>query len=740
MFKMIIGFYLASTLLMGCSKTSPNIQVKDKIIEKNLRTYDALTASKDMQLSDETDLDLIIHNIRSKRQIGFEWKTFWVKASENITPVKISDQTGEKLFSLSKLSCEEAPDTSFIILQYAEKGLDQELKTASGNAVEWLKYFQTVVQDCQISENDSFIFRYKSVLSNILQNGNKKLKVMAFSDLNTRLSSTRNSLLSKEARDLFNTDQKLLNISNSSLTDSILLAHVFKELFPYRANPFLELIINEAQTASTGVEYYEDFGDALVMLSRIDVSVEKIPQITNSLIDVWSKNSKLADTLTTEEKINYFDKQYSSAEVLMSFLESELSSAKNKSVVLDKAEKLIRNLEASLFALPHPEDMILKKGKEELNLILDFRHAKKTGQSLAIESSAVEKIKRLSDVFLAFHRMHNKGDTSLHLAKFCEWIGTNKLDSLNSVKVGNGCYEIASIKVNQALKIEAESFKTPLFSVIKFPGDLSIKSKIIDVGVIDLTQTRAPETSSARYSRKLESIVFPLVMGFELQEDFLDIKKDKLYFFPYQFIYRASSPGLAHIQHSKDGHRGGNLILTNQKRSESFMPTFVSEGGYPASVLPGNKGGRGVSYTIDMFKIEEWLGSSAQGESYPLEVLSAKNLKILFSKMKKNNQYKTIVKVEPDFINHIGSIASGVFEESLKLARDTGVLTSPGFMEELSGLAMNSLLSEIEFKISQGESLGRLSVLGPSLELPSAADGSEQEMGSQGAKGKIIYE
>lgn len=737
MFKISKGLILASLFIVGCSKTNPNIELKEKVIEKNLRTYDALTASQDMQLSDETDLDLIINNIRSKRQINFDWKTFWIKTAENITPVKLSESTSFKLFSISKLSCEEAPNTSYLILQYAQKGLEQEMKVEGQKASHWFSHFQTVVLDCHLSEENAFIFRYKDILKDILVKGDKKLKKLALFDLDLRMSSTKNSLFIREVRELISSDKNLLNITGPSFNELTLLAHMFKTLFPLQPNPYLEVILDGDDFTASNLD--EDLGEALIMLSRIDIPKKKLPHLTNTLIDLLEKNRVELSSLSNEEKVNHFNKQYALAENLISFLETELLNTKDRINVLNKVEKVIRNLEVSLFALSHPEEMILNRGYEDINLILDLRYAKKKGRSLSLESAPLEEIKRISDVLHVFHRMHQQGDVSSQIKLFCDWVKMIKTDSLNKQEINNGCYEITS-KIAQKFKVESESFKTPLFSVIKYSGDLEIKAKKVDLGVIDLSQTKIPEPSSRLYSRELEAIVFPLVLGFELSEEFLGVKKDKLYFFPYQFVYRQALPGMDHFESSPNGLNGGNLILKIVKRSESFQPTFISNGGEPAQALAGNVGGKAVSYSMDLFKIEDWLASSSEGEVYPLEMLSAKNLKTLFSKIKKNHQYQTLIKLEPGFINHLGDEAASVFDESLKLARETGVLTSSNYLEELSSLAMNSLLEEIEFRISEGESLSRLSTLDVSLSLPSGSMSKKQALGQPGAKGVVIYE
>lgn len=739
MFKKISSLVLFSVFLFGgCSKTNPHFERKERVVEKDLNTYEALTASQEINLLDEDKIPEIISNIRLRRRPDFDWKHFWFQGTASLNVLKVSPQSIREIFSLAKLSCDENPSTSHLILKLAQKNLSETLGAGSSErSLEVYKAFMRVTDDCGLSEDDSFLGRYKEVLETILKKGNQELKLLALFHLNGRLETTKNEILIKDMRILL-TDKVNLGVSEQQLglKEKVLLAHLHKILYPYKSNPFLQKILSDPDPMVD----LEGLMDSFAMLSTLRIPKEKLPEVSSFLLRTMARQFSVPNVQSSEEQSAVFDSQYEASEIILSFLQKELSAGFDKVSILRKVETLVRSLESSLFTLAHIEDVLMKKDGA-INLMLDLRHSKKTSTSLILDSQSVNEISDLEDVFRLFHRIHQGQDQAKQIGLFCNWMGSTSIVTSKQKITTNGCFDLKVTELNQKIKIISETVITPMFSVFRASGaDLSIKARSVDLGVLDLSQQKSPEASPQKVSSDAEAILFPLVLGIELSEDFLDLKKDRLYYFPYHYLVRGNSAGAPQEEDAADGFRGGNLKLELTSQGESFLPSFLSEGSAPARTLPGNPGGKRIDSSIDLFNVEEWVSAASSGEVYSLSDLSVKNLERLFSKVKRNNQNQKIVKVENDFLKQAGSLAQGTFEGSLVLAREKNIYTGEAYLEEISTDALSALMKEIETRIANGDELARLPTLNFSYVVPQGAPGSVQRRGEQGARGVMTHE
>lgn len=747
--KQLLMLSMAIFALVGCSKSNPQIQLKEKIVEQNVHTYDALTANEEFVTSDTKGLIQVINKIRRSRSVNFNWKSFWFNVSDKVKPHSLSEETSSELFSLAKMSCGENPESVDLVLAYAKKGLEDFISVSSDQSIVWLKHFLNIGDICGISNENRFIVEYSSVFKVISREKEfKGLKILILEDLNIRLPKPNNQLLvNKLKTELYSNGDGifLVDLDSLSFEEIVLFSKVHDLIFPYRENPFLVKLLSNPKTDIDSVEAAlpTNFSKALRVIESLQISDNKLPILTDKILQRWG-SLQIQDNLTAEEKITSFGQSLNDAEIIFSLLEKELKQTANLTLILGKLEILYRKLESSFILIPRKEQTLLKYDRHPLVLLLDLRLSKSAGSQTLFESGSVKVIKTLSNVVTLFHSFQGKGakDASLDSIKtYCEAVKQIELNSItDKTEFINGCQTLRVSKPNSDLTIKKNRLTSPLFSVLNLSGvNLTISSDIIDLGIINTSQVSRPDSLKIDESHKIEPIIFPLVLGFEVNEAFLDFKKGRTYYFPLNYVQQGAQNGLPHKESdSVEGLPAGNLILKVSNFDKSYLPTFVAEGGESAGPLKGLKGSKSISFDIDLYSIEEWLASS-EGEntvleSYPLDLMSAKNLKNLFSKMKRNSGNKIVIKVDPNFLNNIGSSAKKVFDES---AQSVGGIKS---LDDLASTALASLQAEIEERIANGAELSKVPMLYPSFKLSAGSDGPEQMIGKNGRKGKIIYE
>ena len=363
-----------------------------------------------------------------------------------------------------------------------------------------------------------------------------------------------------------------------------------------------------------------------------------------------------------------------------------------------------------------------------------------TNSQTLFEAKPIVEINNLAHVARFFHGLHGK-KTLEGIKKYCGQVKNIELTSItDKTEFINGCHTLKVSKANSDLTIKNKKLNLPLFSVLNLSGtNLTIESDIVDLGVVNTSQLNQPESVKSIKSNANDPIVFPLVLGFEVNEAFLDFKKGRTYYFSLNHVQTGAQNGAVHSEtYSSEGLPAGNLILKVSDLDKSFLPTFIAEGGAAAEPLPGLRGSKPVSFEVDLFSVEEWLASS-EGEntvleSYPLDLMSAKNLKNLLAKMKRTNDNKIIIKVDSSYLENIGPAAKKAFEES---AKAVGGIKS---LDDLATTALASLQADIDDRIANGAELSKVPMLNPVFKMSAGVDGPEQLAGKTGRKGKIIYE
>jgi hypothetical protein len=743
---MVFGLALLS-LFASCSKMSPVIQQKDKIVDHS--TYDALTASEDFSTFDDKQLREVVAKVRTKRTLNFDWNSFWYSTSKK-SSLSIKDkETVVDIFSLAAISCLESPASGFAILEVAKEGVVTQIKVMGDRSVQWLEQFYKVARDCNLERENQFVLMYTKLFENILKHDSKELRLAALNDLNDKIEKKISPTLAKEMREIFHEagDSNLLGDEALSFDDQVVLVRTYDNVFPFRENRYLKDLIfeNNSNLVKKHPELIKDFDKTALVLLSLDIDREQREALNSILMESWLQ---VADFKVSneEEKIKAFNLKFEQAELLLSLKEKEFFASKNTLKVLNDLEIIIRNVEKSFFQLERPESFITKRDDSSLVLFLDLRLSKKTGLSLLKKSQAVKDISGLSDALRLFHSMfffREKIKGQELLSKYCAWAPSKTISRIEaSTDLINGCNTLTERKPNKQIKIKAVEFNMPLFSILTAHGQtLVLDSKRGDFSVFDLSQKQRPDPSLKISNLEDDAIAFPLVIGFELNEKFLNLQKDKVYYFPLNYIFKKAAPGVSHNESSSpDGLPGGSLVLNIDQQTEHFKAVLFSSGGEPAQALDGNEGGKGISYAFDASSLEDWINSTSQGEYFSLQILSAKNLKKLFSLMKRNGSNDIVVKLDPEYLGHVGEEAKLAFDRSLSLVRQRNLYLDSKYLESLSLDGLRSIQREIDLRIQSGDSLVKLPTLSHYFELPRGDKGIPQRLGTVGNDGGVIYE
>ena len=378
--KLFIMLSLAAMAFAGCSKSNPQIELKERVVEQNVHTYDALTANEEFVTSDSKGLIEVINKIRIKRSVGFNWKSFWFNVSEKINPNSLSEEAASGLFSLAGSSCEENPESADLILGYAKNGLKTLVATNSNQASSWLGYFLDISSACKISNEPRFTVEYVSVfrlVSGIKEH--KDLKVQLLEDLNLRIPKSSSKLLVDNLKGILYQDGDgvfLVDVDTLSFEEMILFAKTHESIFPYRENPFLSKLLAATATDLDSVEAAlpADFSKALAVLDSLKIPDSNLTVLNDKLLQRWSA-VRDADRLNSEERITSFSQSLYDAEIIFSLLEKELKKTNDLNKSLGKLEVLYRKLEASFMLVPRKDQTLLKYDRRPLVLLLDWRLA-----------------------------------------------------------------------------------------------------------------------------------------------------------------------------------------------------------------------------------------------------------------------------------------------------------------------------------------------------------------------------
>lgn len=742
-------------VLAACSKQSPVIETRTKEVEVNMKTYSALQASEELLGQfDEIGQERVISRILAYRRSDFNWNKFWLDVEKNIETSLLSDKQVKNLISLIPFSCQEMPSVSVNLLHFVKSETELSLKVSSARSGLWLEQYSQLLQDCRLGHEAKIMLDFAKIASEAILKDDSKLRSFAVELLNKWVKKEEDSFWLRSLKDSLYKEGDLVlvkDIESLSQEELLSFAHLFEVLFPYKKNPFIARLAENSKDVASLNEIISIQGlrKSLEYVGKLKVDEDKVSTLSSHFLKQFL--SQTIPELKGEEAEVLFGQTLEVSNLLFALLEKEVELKGSHEVVLDKLEDLVLRLENILLTTNNPSRLLERFAPAPLILILDMRLAKRLEGALLHVPRKINKIKSLTDVTQLFHYMYsaNKKPLLLDAIKtYCAWAPDHELDHFEeSTPLKNGCNNLKQVKNQKGASFSGNSYRTPLFSVLNLPGlNLTLKFKNVDLSVLNLTQDLSPEKSDEEDDRSLmDPIVLPLVLGFDLMEPVRELKTDRTYYFTYHFILRPSLNGETHeITVSEEGYGGGNLTLKLEDRIVSVKPTFISLGSEAADPGEGKEGGKNLSYSIDLYHLSRMLmmpnGAGRGNEIYPLDTLSMKNLDSLIKKMRSGNSTKKTLKVDPEYLNFIGSEAKAVFEESLKLAKDQKLLSKDASLELIAGLAMDQLQGDISESLKAGDLLSSHPSLSTFFEMPAGKKGPAQERGRSGQKGEVIYE
>jgi hypothetical protein len=121
-----------ASLLVSCSKSSPNVHVQEVKIDPVVveDTYLADEALSDItSAKNDQEIERTLSLIRNERDPQFNWTKFWMSTSIAVPLGKLTLAQANNLISLSFNSCNEQPSSSSPLMNYVLNEVKNRLNT-----------------------------------------------------------------------------------------------------------------------------------------------------------------------------------------------------------------------------------------------------------------------------------------------------------------------------------------------------------------------------------------------------------------------------------------------------------------------------------------------------------------------------------------------------------------------------------------------------------------------------------